>query len=66
MDESTNSTHKPRLLNQVRQVIREKHYSPCTEEVYIHWIQYFILFRNNRHKRPAAGTNLPFTKSWIG
>jgi integron integrase len=40
---------KPRLLDQVRQRIRAKHYSPRTERVYISWIRRFILFHNKRH-----------------
>ena len=36
---------KPKLLDQVRNTLRTKHYSMKTEEAYIHWIQgvrYFI------------------------
>lgn len=40
---------KPKLLQQVRNVIRTKHYSIRTEEVYVGWIKRFILFHNKRH-----------------
>lgn len=40
---------KPRLLAQVREIIRIKHYSPRTEEAYIHWIKRFIFFHGTRH-----------------
>jgi integron integrase len=40
---------KPRLLDQVRQVIRVKHYSLRTEESYISWIKRFIFFHNKKH-----------------
>lgn len=40
---------KPKLLNQVRQVIRVKHYSLRTEESYINWIKRFIFFHNKKH-----------------
>jgi len=40
---------KPKLLDQVRQAIRMRHYSPKTEESYIHWIKRFIFFHNKRH-----------------
>ncbi len=33
---------RPRLLDQVRDVMRRKHYSLRTEESYIHWIKRFI------------------------
>ena len=40
---------KPRLLDQVRDVIRLRHYSLRTEETYIQWIKRFILFHGKRH-----------------
>ena len=39
----------PKLLDQVRQVIRRKHYSIRTEDAYVNWIRRFILFHNKRH-----------------
>jgi len=40
---------KPKLLDQVRQAIRTRHFSPKTEESYVHWIKRFIFFHNKRH-----------------
>lgn len=40
---------KPKLLDQVRRAIRTRHYSPRTEESYVHWIKRFIFFHNKRH-----------------
>jgi integron integrase len=40
---------RPRLLDQVRDAIRRKHYSRRTEETYIHWIKRFIYFTGKRH-----------------
>ena len=40
---------KPKLLEQVKDFIRLKHYSIRTEEAYINWIRRFILFHNKRH-----------------
>jgi site-specific recombinase XerD len=42
-------SNKPRLLDQVRQIIRVKHYSLRTEESYINWIKRFIFFHNKKH-----------------
>ncbi|MCI0496065.1 integron integrase [candidate division KSB1 bacterium] len=42
---------KPKLLDQVRDTIRTKHYSMKTEEAYVHWIKRFILFHNKRHPK---------------
>ena len=44
-------TTKPKLLDQVRHALRVKHYSPKTEEAYIHWIRRFILFHKKRHPK---------------
>ena len=38
----------PRLLNQVRDKIRLKHYSIRTEQAYTDWVKRFILFHKKR------------------
>lgn len=43
------TAQKPRLLEQVRQAIRTRHYSSRTEKAYVHWIKRFIFFYNKRH-----------------
>jgi hypothetical protein len=40
---------QPRLLDQVRDKIRLKHYSIRTEQAYLDWIKRFILFHGKRH-----------------
>jgi integron integrase len=45
---------KRRLLDQVRQAIRTRHYSYRTEKAYIHWIKRFIFFHNKRHPAEMA------------
>ena len=40
---------KPKLLEQVRDYLRVKHYSLRTEESYLGWIKRFILFHGKRH-----------------
>src|SRR5437588_10703435 len=40
---------KPKLLDQVRQTIRRKHYSLRTEAAYVDWIKRYIFFHNKRH-----------------
>ena len=42
---------KPRLLDQVRNAIRIKHYSIRTEQSYIDWIKRYIFFHNKRHPK---------------
>ncbi len=40
-----------KLLDQVREAIRIKHYSYRTEERYVDWIRHFILFHGKRHPK---------------
>ncbi len=40
---------KPGLLDQVREAIRTRHYSGRTEEAYVGWIKWYILFNGKRH-----------------
>ena len=48
----------PRLLDQVRECIRVKHYSLRTQDAYLHWIRRFILFNGKRHPREMGGTEV--------
>ena len=40
---------KPKLLAQMRQTLRLKHYSYETEKSYVHWAKRFILYHDKRH-----------------
>src|SRR6266705_1043763 len=44
-------TQPPKLLEQVRDAIRTRHYSLRTEDTYLSWIKRFILFHGKRHPR---------------
>jgi integron integrase len=46
---ATTQASKPKLLDQVRDAIRVRHYSYRTEEAYVGWIKRFILFHGKRH-----------------
>jgi integron integrase len=48
------SPDKPKLLEQVRDVIRRKHFSIRTEQAYTDWIRRFILFHGKRHPREMS------------
>ena len=45
----TESSRPRRLLEQVREVIRLRHYSIRTEQAYLQWIRRNILFNDKRH-----------------
>lgn len=42
---------QPKLLDQLRNAVRTKHYSIRTEEAYVYWVRQFILYHNKRHPR---------------
>jgi site-specific recombinase XerD len=46
--------NKPKLLDQVRDMMRRKHYSIRTEQSYVDWIRRFILFHGKRHPAQMA------------
>jgi integron integrase len=43
-----------KLLDQVREKIRIRHYSYKTEKTYVHWIKEFILYHGKRHPAEMA------------
>ncbi len=49
---------KKKLLDQVRDVIRLKHYSIRTEKAYVSWIRRYILFHNKRHPREMGSREI--------
>lgn len=51
MSSDSQEQRSPRLLDQVRELIRIRHYSIRTEQAYVQWIRRFILFHDKRHPR---------------
>jgi integron integrase len=48
----------PKLLDQVRNKIRVKHYSIRTETQYLQWIKRFILFHGKRHPKDMGAAEV--------
>jgi hypothetical protein len=48
-----------KLLDQVRDAIRLKHYAYRTEETYVQWIRRYILFHKKRHPREMGKCDRP-------
>jgi hypothetical protein len=42
-------TGKPKLLDQMKNVMRIKHYSLKTEKSYVQWVRRYIYFHNKRY-----------------
>ena len=55
-----NTTMPPakKLLDQVREKIRYKHYSLSTEKTYISWIKHYIIFHGKRHPADMGATEV--------
>lgn len=48
----------PKLLDQVRERLRLKHYSIRTEQQYVQWARRFILFHDKRHPRELGAAEV--------
>ncbi|MFH2102480.1 MAG: integron integrase [Chloroflexota bacterium] len=50
----TTSLRPKKLLDQYRETLRNRHYSPRTADTYLSWARQYILFHNKRHPRQMA------------
>jgi hypothetical protein len=48
----------PKLLDQVSQVLRVRHYAYRTEESYRQWVRRFVLFHGKRHPRDMGAAEV--------
>src|SRR3989338_7001330 len=58
MEERHLAGRSPKLLHQVRDRLRVKHYSIRTEQAYVDWIKRFIRFHGKRHPREMAAAEV--------
>lgn len=49
---------RPRLLDQVRDCLRRRHYSLRKEKVYVGWIRRYVLFHGKRHPREMGAAEV--------
>ena len=56
---------QPRLLDQMREVLRLKHLSFRTEEAYIGWAKRFILFHDKRHPKDMGAEEIRVFLSYL-
>ena len=52
------STKPKKLLEQLRDQIRLKQYSPRTEKTYVQWVREYIIFHDKRHPRDMGVTEI--------
>src|SRR6476620_5376727 len=58
MRSANSALPKPKLLDQVRETIRRKHYSLRTESTYIDWIKRYIFFHQKRHPKDMGSAEI--------
>ena len=61
----TQPATKPKLLDQVRHLIRARHYSRRTEEAYVHWIRRYIVFHNKTHPSQMGAADISTFLTWL-
>lgn len=61
----TGTPQPPRLLDQVRQQCRLRHYSLRTEQAYAGWIKRFIVFHDKRHPRQMGAPEVEAFLSFL-
>lgn len=63
VDHTSGAAAKPKLLDKVCARIRRLNYSIRTEDTYVDWVRWFVLFQNNRrpHNVCARGRGLTDT-----
>lgn len=55
----------PKLLEQVKRCIRDKHYSLRTEEAYVYWVRWFIRFHGLRHPAEMGASEVRLFLSYL-
>jgi len=48
---SKNEKTTSKLFNEVRRIVRLRHYSMLTEQAHVSWIERFSLFYNKKHPK---------------
>jgi integron integrase len=48
---AVSTPNPPKLMDQMREALRTRHYSPRTEEAYMLWVRRFIRFHKMRHPK---------------
>lgn len=49
---------KPKLMDNLREALRSRHYSKRTEQTYCHWVKRYIFFHKVRHPKEMAESEI--------
>lgn len=61
----TGAARPPKLLDQLRRCVRDKHYSLRTEEAYVYWARWFIRFHGLRHPAEMGAAEVQAFLSYL-
>ncbi len=64
-DEAGHALPSPRLLDQLRDQVRYRHFSIRTEEAYVHWARAFIRFHGLRHPAELSRPEVEAFLTWL-
>jgi len=56
---------RQKLLDRVRHAIRTRHYSPRTEDAYVHWIRRYIVFHEKKHTSTLRAPDISRFLTWL-
>lgn len=56
---------EPKLLDQVRQTARLKHFSLRTERAYAQWVYRFVVYHGKRHPREMGAREIQAFLTWL-
>lgn len=56
---------QPKLLDQVRQIARTKHFSLRTERAYAQWVYRFVMHHGKRHPREMGAREIQAFLTWL-
>ena len=65
LDDEASIRPAPRLLDQVRERIRVKHYSLRTEKAYVDWVRRYVVFHERRHPREMGAAQVEAFLSYL-
>ena len=54
-----------KLLDQVRDILRKRHYSIRTEQAYVDWIKRYIFFHGKRHPKEMGAKEISMFLSFL-
>ena len=69
MDESLliplQEPRQPRLLDEVRRLLRYHHFSIRTEQAYLYWVRAYVRFHGLRHPAELSGPDIESFLTWL-